>query len=106
MKENIKTKDATKREIIGSAQNKTRQTHLRATLIFPTKCIIKAIDATKNNNYRVKKHYTIKLCAKLTTKLLTTSYKSKILKFKLDEDPLQRWICCLTFIESLEMIFS
>ena len=47
MKENIKTKDATKREIIGSAQNKTRQTHLGATLICPTKCIIKAIDATK-----------------------------------------------------------
>ena len=34
----------------------------------------------------------IKLCAHLTAKLLTTAYKSKIVKFKLDEDPLQRRI--------------
>ena len=38
-------------------------------------------------------------------KLLTTAYKSKIIKFKLDEDPLQRRIYFLTFVESLEMIF-
>ena len=30
----------------------------------------------------------IKLCARLTEMLLTTAYKSKIIKFKLDEDPL------------------
>ena len=30
----------------------------------------------------------------------------KIIKFKLDEDPLQRLIYFLTFAESLEMIFS
>ena len=38
--------------------------------------------------------------------MLTTAYKSNIIKFKNDEDPLQRWIYFLTFIESLEMIFS
>ena len=35
-----------------------------------------------------------------------TAYKSKIIKFKLDEDPLQRRIYFLTFVESLKMIFS
>ena len=48
----------------------------------------------------------IKLCASLTAKLLTTAYKSKIIKFKMDDDPLQRWIYFVTFVESLEMIFS
>ena len=43
---------------------------------------------------------------KLTEKLLTKAYKLKVLKFKLDEDPLQRQIYFLTFMESLEMIFS
>ena len=39
-------------------------------------------------------------------KLLKTAYKSKIIKFKLDEDPLQCRIYFIAFIESLEMIFS
>ena len=43
---------------------------------------------------------------KITAKLLTTAYKSKIVKFILYEDLLQRRIYFLTFIESLEMIFS
>ena len=55
---------------------------------------------------RHRKNNTIKLCASLTAKLLTTSYKSKIIRFKMDEDPLQCWIYFLTFVESLEMIFS
>ena len=38
-------------------------------------------------------------------KLLTTAYKSNIIKFKLDDDILQRRFF-LIFIESLEMIFS
>ena len=42
----------------------------------------------------------------LTEKLLTTAYKSKIIKFKLDEDPLQRRINFLTFVESLEIKIS
>ena len=38
-------------------------------------------------------------------KLLTTAYKSKIIWFKMDEDPLQHRIYFLIFVESLEMIF-
>ena len=37
---------------------------------------------------------------------MTIPYKSNIIRFKMDEDPLQRWIYFLTFVESLEMIFS
>ena len=40
------------------------------------------------------------------TKLLTTTYKSEIIRFNMDEDPLQRRIYFLTFVESLGMIFS
>ena len=47
-----------------------------------------------------------KLCARLTAKLLTTAYKSNIIMFKMDEDPLQRQIYFLTFVKSLQMIFS
>ena len=39
-------------------------------------------------------------------KLLTTAYKLNTIRFKLDEDPLQRRIYFLIFVESLEMIFS
>ena len=39
-------------------------------------------------------------------KLPKTAYKYKVLKLKLDEDPLQRRIYFLTFMESLGMIFS
>ena len=53
-----------------------------------------------------RKKYPIKLCARLTEKLLTTVFKSKIIRFKMDEDPLQRRIYFLTFVESLDMIFS
>ena len=48
----------------------------------------------------------IKLCANLTANLLTTSYKSKIIRFNMDEDPLQRRNYFLSFVESLVMIFS
>ena len=48
----------------------------------------------------------IKLCARLKAKLPTTAYKSKMIRFKMDKDPIQRQIYCLTFVESLEMIFS
>ena len=50
MTENIvnqKSKDAIKGKNIGSAQNRTCQNHRKATLIFPTKVIIKEIDAIK-----------------------------------------------------------
>ena len=35
-----------------------------------------------------------------------TAYRSNIINYKMDEDPLQSRIYFLTFIESLEMIFS
>ena len=37
---------------------------------------------------------------------MTAAYKSKIIRFKMDEDPLQRRIYFIKFVESLEMIFS
>ena len=37
---------------------------------------------------------------------LTTSYKSKIIKSKLDGGPLQPQIYFLTFVESMEMIIT
>ena len=39
-------------------------------------------------------------------KFLTAACKSKIIRFKLDEDPLQRRVYFLAFVKSLEMIFS
>ena len=71
-------------------------------------------DSSEDIHYRRKrrkdkKHWEkdlIRLCANLTAKLLTTAYKSKIIRFKMDEDPLQRRIYFLTFIDSLDMIFS
>ena len=70
-------------------------------------------DSSEESHYRRrrrknKKHWKkdpIRLCATLTEKLLTTPFKLKIIRFKLDEDPLQRRIYFLTFIESLKMIF-
>ena len=58
----------------------------------------------KNKKHREKDP--IRLCATLRGKLLATAFKSKMFRFKLDEDPLQRWIYFLTFIDSLNMVFS
>ena len=71
-------------------------------------------DSSDDSQYRCKrckkkrhqKKNLIKQYATLTAKLLTTAYKSKIIGFKMDEDPLQRRFYFLTFVESLEMIFS
>ena len=63
-------------------------------------------DASNVKRRAIWKNDLIKLCARLTEKLLTTAYKSNIIRFKMDEDPLQRQIYFLTFVESLEMIFS
>ena len=58
----------------------------------------------KNKKHREKDP--IKLCATLTEKLLTIAYKSKTIRFKIDGDPLQHRIYFLTFIDSLDLIFS
>ena len=60
----------------------------------------------RHKDKKHRKKDPIRLCATLTEKLLTTAYKSKIIRFKMDEDPLQRRIYFLTFIDSLDMIFS
>ena len=60
----------------------------------------------RRKNKKHRKNDPIILCATLTEKLLTTAYKSKFIRFKLDEDPLQSRIYFLTFIDSLNMIFS
>ena len=60
----------------------------------------------QHNNKKHRKKDPIRLCATLTEKLMTTAYKSKIIRFKMDEDPLQRRIYLLTFIDLIDMIFS
>ena len=65
--------------------------------------IIKERDAIKRRPIQEKDP--IKLCAKLTSKLPTTAYKSKVITFKLDEYPLQCRTDLIAFIESLEIIF-
>ena len=60
----------------------------------------------RRKNKKHRKEDPIRLCTTLTEKVLTTAFKSKIIRFKMDEDPLQRRIYFLTFIDSLNMIFS
>ena len=71
-------------------------------------------DSSDDSRYRCKRHKDNKhrkkdpigICATLTGKLMMTAYKMKIIRFKMDEDPIQRRIYFLTFIDSLDMIFS
>ena len=60
-------------------------------------------DGDNRRKRRKKKSYwktdQIKLCTRLTAKFPITAYKSKIIRFKLDEDPLQCQIYILTFVE-------
>ena len=65
--------------------------------------VIIDVDDAKIRN--IEKKDPIRLCATLTAKLPTTAFKSKMISFKLDEDPLQRRIYFLTFIDSLNMVF-
>ena len=95
-----------------STKKKKRRKHQKDDLLDPSSS--DDSDSSDDSHYRHKqlnnkKHRTkdpIRLCATLTAKLLTTAYNSKIIRFKMDEDPLQRWIYFLTFIDSLDMIFS
>ena len=70
---------------------------------FPDKIDYRCERRNKKKSHQ-KKH-PIKLGGKLTTKFLTTEYKLKIIKLKLDEHPLQSRIYCFTFVKSLETIF-
>ena len=59
----------------------------------------------KKKYQKHKNQYPIKLCVKLTSKSLTTAYKSKVIKFKIYEYALQSRSYFLNFMESTEMIF-
>ena len=71
-------------------------------------------DSSEESDYRRKrrrrksdrKKDPIKLYAHLRENFPTSAYKSKIIRFKMDEDLLQWRIYFLPFVESLEMIFS
>ena len=92
-------------------KNKKRRKHRKDDLPDPS--LRNDYDSSDDSHYRRKrrknkKHRekdTIILCAILTENFLTTAYKSKITRFKMDEYPLQRRIYFLTFIDSLDMIF-
>ena len=65
--------------------------------------------AKKNKNKRQSKmsfNDPIKNCAKLTAKQLTAAYKSKVVKFKLVEDPQQCRVYLLSFISSFKCLLS
>ena len=95
-----------------STKKKKRRKHQKYDLSDPSSS--NESDSSNDSHYRRKrrknkkyrKNDLIRICATLTKKLLTTAYKSKIIRFKMDEDPLQRRIYLLTFIEWLNMIFS
>ena len=88
--------------------------HMVATYLAGDPSLSYDSNSSNDSHYRRKrlkdkKHWKkdpIRLCATLTEKLLTTAYKSTISGFKMDEDPIQRRIYFLTFIDSLDMIFS
>ena len=65
------------------------------------------VQITIKINSQVNKCFndTIKNCAKLTTKLIKAAYKSKFIKFKLDEDPLQRQVYLLSFMIYLKIVY-
>ena len=94
-----------------SKKNKKRRKHRKDDSSEPSSS--DDSDLFDDSHYRHKrrkdrkhrKKDLIRLCAILTGKLLTTAYRSKIIRFKMDEDPLQRRIYFLTFIDSLDMIF-
>ena len=48
----------------------------------------------------------IKKCANLTANLITSAYKSEVIKFKSDENPLQRREYLLSFMNSLRIGLS
>ena len=93
-------------------KKKKRRKHRRDVLSDPPSS--DNSDSCDNSDYRRKrrkekshwKNDLIKLCARLTEFFLKTESKSNIIRLKMDEDPLQRQIYFLTFVESLEMIFS
>ena len=94
-----------------SKKKKKRRNHQKGDLSDPSSSY--NYDSSDDSHYRRKrrknkkhrKKHMIKLCGTLMANFLTTAYKSKIVRFKMDEDRLQRRIYLLTVVESLEIIF-
>ena len=76
--ENPRAKDAIKRRSSETTRNRTCQTLFQATLIHPTKVTKETRDTKMRRS--IWENYPIKLFTRLTAKLLTTAYKSKIIK--------------------------
>ena len=100
---NILKRRSIRRKSVRKTGNTTRHTHRQEILIRPTTV---TTDASEVKRRSIRKIYPIKLCAYLTVNLMTTEYKLNIIRFKLDEDPLQCRIYFLTFVDSLEMKIS
>ena len=102
--ENPKARNAIKIKSVGNTQKKDSSDSSSNSYDLSNKSDYRR--KIRKNKKSHRENNTIKLCAKLTPKIPRTAYKSNIIKFKLDEDPLQRWIYFLIFLESLEMIVS
>ena len=48
----------------------------------------------------------IKKCMNIISKIPTAAYKSKVIKLKLNEDPLHRRVYFLSFMNSLKIVLS
>ena len=76
-------------------------------------CSSNNYDSPNDSDYGRKQHKNmshwekdpIKLCARLMAKLLTRAYKSKITRFKMDEDLFQSRIYFLTFLNHRRWYF-
>ena len=60
----------------------------------------------KNRRSKTRFDKTIKKCAKLTVKKITSAYKSKVIKFKLEKDLIQILVYFLSLMNSLKIILS
>ena len=80
----------------------TRQNHLRTMTLIHLRTVI--IDVN-NAKIKISERGSDQTMCNFNSKFLTTAFKSKIIRFKMDEDPLKRRIYFITFIDSLDMIF-
>ena len=96
---NLKARNAIKRKSVRNAQNRIFSESLSSDCDLSNKSDYESSRLNKKKSYRKKDP--IKLCAKLMEKFMTTVYKLKIIKLKLDKYLLQRRIYFLTFIESM-----
>ena len=97
-------RNAIKIKSITNTRKMICQTHHQATILIRPTIMITNASCVRVRD--IEKNHQIKLCACLTAKVADDRVKSKIIRFKMDEDLLQRRIYFLTFLESQEMIFS